>query len=204
MARIARIAIEQQHAEIGVKSNPAQMRINKPRMQMRISNEAPKMEFENNAPTFRVNRRKINIESGLKPNDELSKDYRDEGKRGALKGARTAKDDGNFLGEVRNPGDRVAKLARSKTMNAILQKKQINIGLMPQSPAEITWDKGQTRVSWSGHSLTIDWDGEFMPQVTLDPPHSVEVYLRTKPYFRIRVEEGTAPAVSGGNVDQAI
>ena len=205
MARISRIVIDQQSAQIGVNSNPAQMRISKPKKQMNITKETPKMEFNNTMPTFKVNRRKINSESGLKPTMELSKDYANKGKSGALKGAAQAKSDGNFLGEVRNPGDRVARLARNKTMGAILDKQQANLGLMPQSPPEITWDKGQTRIDWSGHSLVIDWEGdEFMPQVTVESPHSVEVYLRTKPYFRIRVEEGSPSPPTGNQINQAI
>ena len=204
VARISRIRIEQQMAEIGVNSTKAQMKITRPKMQMRITNEMPQMELNTEAPTFKVNRRKINSESGLKPPKEFSNDNRDEGKRGALKGTKTAVEDGNFLGETRIPGDRVAKLARSKAMSAMKESRQINIGLMPNSPAEITWDKGQMRVNWSKHSLVIDWDGDYMPQVTLEPPHSVEVYLRTKPYFRILVEEGDPPIYSGVQFDQAI
>ena len=205
MARIARIKIEQQSAQIGVNSTPAQIRISRPRKEMKLTSDPPKMEFVNEMPTFKVNRRRINSETGFKSTPELSRDYRDEGKLGALKGASQAKQDGNFLGELRSPGDRVARLARNKTMSAIQDKQQINLGLMPQSPPEITWEKGQTRIDWSGHSLVIDWEGdEFMPQVTVESPHSVEVYLRTKPYFRIRVEEGPPSAVSGRRVDQAI
>ena len=204
MARVLRISIDQQRAEIGISSTPAQMRITQPRRNMRLKNDIPQMDLKSEMPTFKVNRRKINSESGLKPPMELAKQFRDEGSADALKGARRAKEDGNFLGDVTNPGERVGRLARMRTMSAIMDKQQINIGLMPQSTAEITWDKGQTNVEWSGHMLTIDWEGDFMPQVTVEPPHSVEVYLRTKPYFRIRVEEGAAPIVSGKRVDQAV
>ena len=204
MSKISRIKIEQQMAEIGVQSTQAQMRISNPKMKMTITSEAPQLEIDSQRPSFTVNRKKFNSETGYKPSLELSKEYRDDGKKGALKGTKTAVDDGNFLGQTKVTGDRVAKLARRKTLGAILNKNKINIGLMPNSPAEVTWDKGHMRVKWSRHSLVIDWDGDYMPQVTVEPPHSVEVYLRTKPYFKIMVEEGPPPQISGRRVDQAI
>ena len=204
MSGISRIVIEKQHAQIGLRNTPARMRISKPQMQMRIKNEVPTMEIDRRAPTFKVNRKKINAESGLKAPDDFTKTFRDDGKAGALRATRTGVDDGNFLGNVRSPGDRVARLARNKAMSAVLNKQQTNLGLMPKSPPEVNWEKGHMRVSWSRHSLVIDWEGDYLPKLTLDPPHSVEVYLRTKPYVRIMVEEGPPPRTRGGHVDEAI
>jgi len=173
-------------------------------MRMRISSETPQMQIERKAPTFKVNRRKINAESGLKAPLDLAKDYRDKGKAGAARGTRTAVDDGNFLGETRRKGDRVGQLARKKTMSAILRKQQMNIGLMPKSRPEVTWDKGSMSINWSKHSIVIDWDGEYMPQLTVDPRHSIEVFVRTEPYFRVSVEEVLDPNRPGRYIDQAI
>ena len=204
MAGIHRILIDQQLAELGVNVTPAKMRINTPRMQMRIRSEIPQMEIERQAPRFRVNRKKINSESGLKSPMDFTHAFRDEGRAAALRGAGTAKDDGNFLGEIRRRGDKVGQLARSKAMSAVMRKQQINIGLMPKSSPEVEWDEGYLQINWSKHSLVIDWDGEFMPQLTIDPKYSLEIYLRTEPYFRIVIEEVTDPNMPGRLVDQAI
>ena len=205
MAGIPHITIEQQLAEIGIERTAAQMKIEQQRMQMRIKTEMPQMEIERKNPSFKINRKKINSESGLKSTPELSKTYRDRGRAGAYRGARTAVQDGNFLGNVRNPGDRVGQLARNKKMSAILKKKEINLGLMPRSSPEVEWDRGSMRINWSKHSIVIDWDGEYMPKVTIDPKHSIEVYLRTKPYFRVLVTEAEEdPNMPGRLVDEAI
>jgi len=204
MARIQRVNIEQQLAEIGVTSTRASMNITQPRMRMNIKTENPRMEIEKKAPTFHINRKKVMAESGLKGSRELSRDFSGKGKAAAMRSARTAKNDGNFLGETRNPGDRVGQLARNKAMERATRKKDFNIGLMPQSSPEVEWDKGHMRINWSKHSIVIDWDGEYMPQLTVDPKHSVEVFLRTEPYFRIMVEEVLDPGMPGANVDRAI
>lgn len=204
MASISRIKIDQQLAEMGVRVTHAQMRITTPRPKMKITYNAPEMEIERRAPTFTVNSAKVRSESGLKSPMELTHDYRDNGRQAGFDATRTAVDDGNFLGNVADSGDRVARLAHNKTMSAILKKRQINIGLMPKEKAQIKWDKGYMNVKWTKHSIVIDCDGEYMPQMTVDPPYSIEVFLRTKPYFRIIVEEGEDPSKPGSRVDKEI
>ena len=204
MSNIQKISIDQQIAEIGVRNVPAQMHITLPRMKMKITSESPQMEIDKKDPAFKVNWRKVRSESGLKPPPEFSYDYRNKGIEGAVKGTKTAADDGNFLGELRIPGDRVAKLAHNKTMSEIIKKRQVNIDLMPKSSPEVEWDKGYMRINWSKHSIVIDWDGEYMPQLTVDPRSSIEIFLRTEPYFRVTVEDWDDPNMTGRYVDRAI
>jgi len=198
---IQRLKIDQQLAEIGVTSTPARMNITLPRMQMRVKTENAQMQIDRKAASFKINRKKINNESGLKAPLELAKTFRNKGRQGGHRGTKNAVDDGNFLANHKVQGDKVPKLAKNKAMSA-LQKKEMNIGLMPQTSPEVTWDKGHMRINWSKHSVVIDWDGEYMPELTVDPKYSVEVFLRTKPYFRVMVEE--APSATGRYVDQAI
>ena len=204
MPSIQHIIIDQQMAEIGVRVTPGQMKIERGRLQMKITTEAPQMEIDRQDPSFRINRKKINSESGLKSPDLVTLDYRDAGRAGALRGAKTAKEDGNFLGELRIPGDRVAKLAHKKSMAAMMKRKQANLGLMPKSIPEVEWDKGHISINWSKHSIVIDWDGEYMPQVTIDPKYSIEIFLRTEPYFRVKVEALNDMTMPGRLVDRAI
>jgi hypothetical protein len=75
---------------------------------------------------------------------------------------------------------------------------------MPKSRPEVIWDKGHMSINWSKHSILIDWDGEYMPELTVDPKYSIEVFLRTEPYFRVSVEEMVDPSMPGRFVDQAI
>ena len=201
---LLRLNIDQRMAEIGVRSSPARLNISLPRMQMNIRTETPQMRVDSQAPSFRVNRQKINNESGLKAPLELAKTFRNEGRQAALRGARQAKDDGNFIANPNIPGDKsIPRLARNKAMRR-LEKPEVNIGLMPASSPEVTWDKGHMRINWSKHSVVIDWNGDYLPQLTVDPKYSVEVFLRTEPYFRVMVEEVLDPNRPGRYVDQAI
>ena len=204
MSRIPNITIDKQYAAIGVNTTHAQLQISMPQMSMKITAEPAQMEIERQPARFKINRKKVNSESGLKQAPELSRAFRDRGRAGSLRGARTAKEDGNYLGNLRNPGDRVGRLARSRTLSKMIEGKNINLGLMPQSGLEFEWDKPQMRVSWSRYSVMIDVEGDYIPSVTVDPRYSIEVYLRTKPYIRILVEDGENPFSLSRHVDKAV
>ncbi|MDR2571348.1 MAG: DUF6470 family protein [Oscillospiraceae bacterium] len=199
-----RINIDQQLAQIGVRSRPAKMNITVPRGQIKISKEAPQMQIDKKDATFSVNRRKINNESGLKSPLELAKDYRNKGNRVALQSAGQFKNEGNFVANPNMPSDKAfPQVAKNRAMTR-LQKKEYNIGLMPASSPEITWDKSHMRINWSKHSIVIDSDGDYMARVTLEPKSSVEVFLQTEPYFRITVEEAVSSNTYGRYIDRAI
>ncbi|MDR2599760.1 MAG: DUF6470 family protein [Oscillospiraceae bacterium] len=199
---LLKLNIDQQLAQIGVRTTSARLNISLPRKNISIKSERPKMSIDKKAPTFKVNRQKINNESGLKSTGELAKTFRNKGRQAALQAAATAKNDGNFLANPKLPADKaIPQLAKNKTM-ARLGTKEYNIGLMPQSSPEVTWDKGHMRINWSKHSVVIDFSGDYMPDMSVDPKHSVEVFLREQPYFRVMVEEMIPNA--GRYIDHAI
>ena len=203
MASIPKITIEQQMAAIGVEVTPAKIHISQQRPVMHISTETPQMSVERKDPSFKVNRKKINTESGLKPPDEILKDISVNSINTALEFTNTTAKEGEFLSDVTKRGNRIAQIARSKNLKKALET-EVNIASVPKSVPEVIWDPGYMRINWSNHSVTIEWDGEYMPEMTVDPPYSVEVFLRNKPYFRITVEEGTDPYEAGKRVDKVL
>jgi hypothetical protein len=205
MANFPRIVIDEQRAQIGISTTQASMRISSPRMNLRVRSQTPQMSLENSQPPrFRADRRQVNAESGLRPPSFVARDQVADGRAGAMRATAQGAQDGYILGDVSSPGDRVSRLARMRTMEAFHSNPNMNIGLMPRSSPSLEWDDAQMRINWSDHSLIIDWEGHHMPQVHIDPPHSVEVYLQSRPYFRIRVVEAPPPQTAGGNIDASI
>jgi len=186
---LLRLNINQQFAQIGVRSTPARMNISMPKGQMRITTETPQMNIDKKAPSFRINRKKINNESGLKGPLELAKTFRNKGRSNALQAAANYKNDGNFIANPHIPGDKSIPMLSKNKMKRALAQPEYNVGLMPASSPEITWDKGHMNVNWSRHSVRIDYVGDSLADISIDPKHSVEVYLRTRPSFRVTVEE---------------
>lgn len=203
MSRISRVVIDQQLAEIGVKVTPAKMNITLPRQQMHISQENAQMKIEQQNPQFKFDRQKVMNESGLMSPEAFTSDYANEGKAAALRGAAKITQEGDQLGNAARKGNRVVQIARQNSRSSA--QKDINIGLMPKSSPDIQWSPGSMNINWSGHSLKIEWEGEVQPELTVDPRYSVEVFLRTKPYFRVSVEENDFSLRSTGrHVDELL
>ena len=201
---IQRIVINQQFAQIGVRTTPGQMRINKPKAQMSIQAQTPQLQINTTRPSFRVNHAKINNELGLKAPLELAKTFRDKGKQVALRAAGQAKDDGNFLANHRIPGDKsIPMLSRNKSM-ARLRDRETNIGLMPASLPEITWQKGGVDINFSRHSIAVNYDGDFMPETSLAGGPSVEVSLRTRPSFSVSVVDAHTASTLGNYINRMV
>ena len=205
MSRIQKIHIDQQMAELGINVTPAQLKINNPRMKMRISSEAPQMEIVRKAPSFRINRKKHNPQMAHAPSQALTRIPRSAAKHGAaIKGIKPPGEDGSQSDTAKILGEKTGKLVRSKNASAIMRRKEPGLDKLSKNMPDITWEKGQMSINWSKHSLVIDWDGDYMPQLTIDPKYSIEIFMRTEPYFRITVEELTDPGIPGQFVDQAI
>ena len=204
MPGIKSITIDQQLAEIGVRRTPAQMHIEQQQMEMKITTESPHMDIERKDPSFKVIRKKPHSGSSMKTSQQISKDYRDKGRTDVHRHAKSAANGGHSANGDKKSGSNVGRLARNTTMATMIKKREQSAGPMSKGSPEVVWDRGYMRINWSKHSIVIDWDGEYMPKVTIDPKYSIEIYLRTEPYFRISVNEGKDMNLPGSLVNKAI
>jgi len=204
---IVRINIDQRLAQIGINNaaGKARMQITMPKGQMSIRTETPKMELDNRMPTFRSPRQRISNESGLMSPLTFARDFRNKGKQAALRAAGEYKNDGNFIANHRIPGDKSIPLLAKNKMNALLGTRDFNVGLMPSSPPSLDWDKGHTRINWSGHSIEVNWTGDTMAKVSSEANYPVEVFLSRQPSFRIAsVEPNVTNRTYGRYIDRMI
>jgi hypothetical protein len=199
------MVIEQQFAAIGVNVTPAHVEIEMPRLSMNITTENPKMTIDRKAPSFEMDLDPFDGEDALREPDALIGDvfgdgvFKDERKayseiadNGVRRGSRSAA----------RKGSRVAAISRRKLMQSA--RRDIKIKTAPPNRPKVKWDPGYIHIDWSNHRINIDWEGEYIPELTVDPPYSIEIYLRNKPYFRITVEEGASPYQAGQRVDEAV
>ena len=191
IAKVSKINIDHQMAQIGVKTSPARLNITLPKVQMTIKNEAPTFEIERQSPSFRITRKGANEQA----NTGVTAGSRDTPQRDvrSVNGDNTS-----------SANTALSRHVRSKTANQVARVKQSQAPNHHSNKLEVVWDSGEMSINWSRHSILIDWDGEFMPELSVEPKHSVEIFLRTEPYFRISVEEMILPDMPGSVVDKAV
>ncbi|MDR0952178.1 MAG: DUF6470 family protein [Oscillospiraceae bacterium] len=199
LASISRIIIEQQMAAIGVRTTPANLQITTPSPEMTITQENAEFTVESERPTFKVNQKKLRREMNLADPVTFNQELGSKAQQAVHNGIKSKSQEGDFIASVQQQGNRIAMISKQKSIAKT--KKAANIALMPPSKPEIEWNPGYVRINWSGHNVKIEWEGEYMPEMVVDPPYSVEVFLLREPQFRITVEPGDDPYQPGQRVD---
>jgi len=195
--------IEQQPALIGIESSRASMRISMPRPELVITQELPQMTMKSEVPKFTMDWQSVYDDVGLKRPAGLTLSFGQKATEAAHEGVVRDVREGDYLGNVTRPGRRVAQWAQSETRQQA--ETNVNIGPVPKQSPRTDWDKGVVNVSWSKHRLTIEIsDDAFLPDVVIDPPYSIEVFLRNQPNIRISVEEDGTVSGAGSYVDQYV
>lgn len=184
---VSRLVIDQQFAQIGIKITPAKLNITMPKRKMKIVQEMPKMKIEIEKPTFEINMKKIRNEMGFKDPMTFMREIKNSAINRIYDYISQAVNDGNQIAKVDQKGNRIALVSRARSLKQ--SEKEINIGLMPKNLPEIEWTKGSIKIKWTKKNFKIEWEGECKPEIIVDPKHSVEVYLREKPYIKISVED---------------
>ncbi|MDR3310579.1 MAG: DUF6470 family protein [Oscillospiraceae bacterium] len=203
MSVISKIIIEQQFAQIGVRMTPAHMKISTQRPELKITQEDPKMKIDWKLPNFQVNWDQVFNESGLKRTDVLSDDFAKAGSAASAAATGEISSDGDYVMNASRKGPRIAQIAKRhvKTRSSV----DTNLGLMPKHSPVVKWDTGYMHIDWNHHSIKIEWEGEYMPEMVLDPPYSIEVYLREKPFFEITIEDNRPlPYEAGQRIDEKV
>ena len=204
---IPRIQIEQQNARIGIISTPARVEvIDRPRPKMHIISERPRMEIEHKAPAFTVQAQRKPAE---RPALSRYRRYLASLPQAPQRhnASRTAADTAapataEQPPESGGPSVSPRSLELTKALNdyaAALHTENLT-----QYMPDIEWDAGYINITWSSAQMHIEWEQEdHLPRFAVEP-HSVEIYLREKPYIKITVSDEVIAAMYGSHMDKKV
>lgn len=208
MPSIGRIQIEQQYASIGIKVTPSQLSITTPRPKLEFQQEMPEMSIDSQKANLKVNWRQEPIDSAeflqatLNGDALAAVDARNKAKQ--AKAAAEAEQDG-IQGAAHKPKFEAAEAPNftpSTVGDFSMVKKDTSKPEM--TVPEVELDPGQISIKWSTQQFKVEWDGDYMPEFTVEPPYSVEIFLRNRPSIRISVEEVNDPYNPGVIVDRKL
>jgi len=201
MPSIPNIHVRQQAAHIGIDTTYAKVEIvNIPRPKMRILKEPPRMEIERRAPALSV---KAQRQRPPKISDSIRAIA--PGFAPRIKTMQPATD--SILKTAKSPGPKIDGL--SLNAYALELNKALNSytgytakDTIQYSAPSLEWEAGYIDITWSNAQMKIEWEhGNYMPTFSVEP-HSVEIYLRQKPYIKITVSEEVINAMYGPCLDE--
>ncbi|MCL1905660.1 MAG: DUF6470 family protein [Clostridiales bacterium] len=201
MPDIPRIQIEQQTARIGIQTTNARVEVNtSPRPKMRIVTERPQMEVERKAPAFKVETQRLRGERPVLTRNQNAP------ARVAPR-AKTLRPGADITLEAESLApDTTAINAHALEMNKAINDYATSVdteslhGNMPS----IEWEAGYINITWSNAQMQIEWDqADYMPSFSVEP-HSVEIFLREKPYIKITISDEVINAMYGPQMDEQV
>ena len=203
MREIPRIHIEQQAARIGIQTTNAKVEVNSSaRPKMRIVTERPRMEIERKTPSF-----KVEPQRGRADKPALTRYQR--ATLSAAQQANTPRPRADITLKadalIPNTAADVLNLTPLELNKAIGDyAATTGTGALQQHMPSIEWEAGYVNISWSNAQMQIEWDqGDYLPSFSVEP-HSVEIYLREKPYIKITVSDEVIAAMYGPQTDEKI
>jgi len=185
MSMLMRININEQRAQLGLNITRSNLNINTPAPEIQINNQSSQLRIDKEEPSFTVHKEAVRREMGILTSGQFARDFADAGRQSAMQGIARRANDGDLLARFQVQGrDAIPTLARNASM-ARLGPVEVNIGLMPRSLLQMSWNVNQINVNFSNHSLTVDSTRENQAQISLHPPHSVSAYFATPPHMDI-------------------
>ena len=198
---MARLNIEQQYAKISVDIQPAKIRIEKPEKSMHIHQQVPQMLVEWEAPRVELNFEEARAKLGSNAATPTTSNQMTIRSLAAIHniaytgGTPVSQQNENELKVTGNaPAAEVLQTIRERRIPDDV--KPIHRELSPS----VRWERGDMSIQWSAHEFYIEWEGESLPQITVEPC-SVDIYIEQKPYIRIYLDEENLPKAVGNEVD---
>jgi hypothetical protein len=197
-----KINIEQQMAQIDIDIQQAKLHLEMPNRRMEINQKRPEMTVYREAPEVELDMSELKANTGRKTYDQLITEAAQNAKTEARQVVKDIVNESKYVGDVTIHGNKVAAAAKDK----MLETPAPAMGHNPVPPGAVDMDgnPGKLEIEWSGYELSIDWTGECMPEVTVEPPCSVDVEISRPPSVRISVTEVYIPASSGRNVNTEV
>ena len=195
---IPRLRIEQQMAKIGIKVQHAQLHMDMPDMSMEINWKPPKMTVNRESAGIALNMDEVKANLGLKNNDQLKDDVVTKAYQAAKEGTQKIVKTAAYVGDVTIHGqNKIGAAARNKMLEYI----DTDMGHSSVPPGiEMDGYPGSLAIDWAKGEISIDFKGGGMANGYVDPPCSVEVYLKQRPNVRISLAEGSILPTTGRRV----
>ncbi|MCL2221136.1 MAG: DUF6470 family protein [Oscillospiraceae bacterium] len=185
MSMLMRININEQRAQVGLNITRSNLNINSPTPAIQINSQRSQLNINSEQPTFTAHKEAVRREMGILTSGQFASEFANAGRQAALQGTARRANDGDLLARFQVQGrDGVPTLARNASM-ARLGPREVNIGLMPRSLIQMTWNVNQIDVNFSGHSLTVNASLENQAQISLHPHHAVSAYFAIPPHMDI-------------------
>ncbi len=191
-------------ASLEASHQKAVMQIRNKMRRSTVTTTRPKMTVTSERPTMNVNWDKVWGESGKKNPAQLAQQAVAQGHQSAVDATYKYAADGSYVGDVHKyHGTESSPFAQQAVKDMNSNIPDVNLGTIPKSMPEVSWDQGSMNIEWEKGDVKIEWDDDYMPEFTVTP-HSVEIRLNGKPQVHISLTEDSMRSYEGRKFNKKI
>ncbi|MGI6152238.1 MAG: DUF6470 family protein [Christensenellaceae bacterium] len=181
------LSIQTTRPTLDITSTRAQLNITNKIRRFTSKRTPPQMTVQRQAPSFKVDWSTVWAQSGRRSPEKLQQHMRQVSRQKVDQAIQRTVKNGDYLGKLNSyidsKRDPIGELAFD---NMLSDMPELNVASMPESMPDIVWDPGGIKIEWTTGEITIDWDDDYMPDVTVSP-HSVEIKLSGRSEVKITV-----------------
>jgi hypothetical protein len=197
--RVRRIEIEQQMARIQIESQRAQIRIESHRRDMEIQQAAAKMQVNRQAGSLEVDTTAAQENTGHRSAMAQQNYFADRSIQMAQAGVSRRVQDGDIAGQQPQTTDNMmAAVAASHMLEE--QVPTVDVSTVPPA-ISVNATPESFEINWEMQDLEINWEQYQRPNITVEPPPSVEISLAQEARMECKVVDEYIPAQTGQKVD---
>lgn len=186
------LRIESADPALQMHSTRAQMRIHNKIRRFKVKRTPTRMKVENKRPKMKVNWKKTWAQMNLRSPGHLATYLKGRSRQAVAKAISKTVSEGNQVADLQYyMGTGQSPFASIAMQNMINDVPEVNVGSMPQSSPEVSWEPGHMHVEWEIGDVEIEWEEEFMPEFSVTP-YSIDIRLQGRPEVHITVNEEEA------------
>lgn len=192
--QLAKLSISSQLAGLSIDAPARRIKSIQPqRARMEVSRENPRIDID--MEQFRNN---IGMKSIGTLTAELGRQAFGQARQAIVEMDRN----GDAMAQLPHHGNVIAQIARNRMLTP--SRPITGTGVAQDPTVGMTGHPGSLSVDWSMQDMSISWDENQAPVITLEPKPSVDIRLAQKPHIEFRVVEQMIPALAGRTIDEQV
>lgn len=192
--------VSQQMAKLGIETQRAELSIKAPvRKIQSIQPKRARMVIKREAPSLDIDMARFRNNVGLKDIGTLTQELSRQASNQASQAIREMDRNGDAMAKLPHSGNMIAQIARNRLLAP--GKPLAGTGMAQDPTVGMAGHPGSISIDWSTQDMTISWDENQAPIITLEPKPSVDIQLAQEPNIEFRVVEQMIPAETGRAID---
>jgi hypothetical protein len=201
--KVQRLVIDQQRAQIEITNQMGRLAIDcNYRRGMQVDAQHASMTADYQPGKVMLDATALQDNLALRNFRSLQRHSASVAQQKAQAGTRETSQDGEFTAQQPHAGSSlVGQLARQKTIADHATAPTYGRSTVPEAAVKMTGVAGGYEVEWEPQQFEINWDQLKGPNITLEPPPSVDIRLAQDAQVECQVVEESIPAEPGVLLD---